>query len=91
MIATFVILAAFSATIKGLVLIVAGHGSSDGQFFAANRGSGMVNAKYGPDPGLKIYSFLSGQYGSFHSSVIGATAGEALLRTRWPFEQPRQL
>jgi TnpA family transposase len=53
------------------------HTSSDGQFFAANRGSGMINAKYGPDPGLKIYSFLSGQYGSFHSSVIGATAGEA--------------
>ena len=53
------------------------HSSSDGQFFAANRGSGMINAKYGPDPGLKIYSFLSGQYGSFYSSVIGATAGEA--------------
>ena len=51
--------------------------SSDGQFFAANRGSGIVNAKYGPDPSLKIYSFPSGQYGSFHSSVIGATAGEA--------------
>ncbi|MFT7596869.1 MAG: TnpA family transposase [Paracoccaceae bacterium] len=53
------------------------HSSSDGQFFSANRGSGVINAKYGPDPGLKIYSFLSGQYGSFHSSVIGATAGEA--------------
>jgi TnpA family transposase len=53
------------------------HSSSDGQFFSANRGSGLINAKYGPDPGLKIYSFLSGQYGSFHSSVIGATAGEA--------------
>lgn len=56
---------------------VAEHSSSDGQFFSANRGSGVINAKYGPDPGLKIYSFLSGQYGSFHSSVIGATAGEA--------------
>ena len=53
------------------------HSSSDGQFFAANRRSGIVNAKYGPDPGLKIYSFLSGQYGSFHSNTIGATAGEA--------------
>jgi TnpA family transposase len=53
------------------------HSSSDGQFFSANRGSGVINAKYGPDPGLKIYSFLSGQYGSFHSSIIGATAGEA--------------
>ena len=55
----------------------ADHTSSDGQFFTAARNSGEINAKYGPDPGLKIYSFLSGQYGSFHSSVIGATAGEA--------------
>ena len=37
----------------------------------------MINARYGPDPGLKICSFLSSQYGSFHSSVIGATVGEA--------------
>ena len=51
--------------------------SSDGQFFPSGRNSGEINAKYGFDPGLKIYSFLSGQYGSFHSSVIGATAGEA--------------
>jgi TnpA family transposase len=55
----------------------AGQTSSDGQFFSANRGGGMINAKYGPDLGLKIYSFLSGRYGSFHSSMIGATAGEA--------------
>ena len=51
--------------------------SSDGQFFSSGRNAGEINAKYGPDPGLKIYSFLSGQYGSFHSNVIGATAGEA--------------
>lgn len=51
--------------------------SSDGQFFPSGRNAGEINAKYGPDPGLKIYSFLSGQYGSFHSSVIGATSGEA--------------
>lgn len=38
----------------------AGKTSSDGQFFASNRGSGQINPKYGPDPGLKIYSFLSG-------------------------------
>ena len=55
----------------------AGRTSSDGQFFASGRKSGEINAKYGPDPGLKIYSFLSGQYGSFHANVIGATAGEA--------------
>ena len=51
--------------------------SSDGQFFASGRNAGEINAKYGPDPGLKIYSFLSGRHGSFHSNVIGATAGEA--------------
>ena len=62
------------------------HTSSDGQFFAAARNSGEINAKYGPDPGLKIYSFLSGQYGSFHSSVIGATSGEPPKgsTTEWP-------
>ena len=32
--------------------------SSDGQFFASGRrNAGEINAKYGPDPGLKIYSF----------------------------------
>ena len=56
---------------------LAEHTSSDGQFFQAGRNTGDTNAKYGPDPGLKIYSFLSGQYGSFFSKVIGATAGEA--------------
>ena len=55
----------------------AGMTSSDGQFFPSGRNAGEINAKYGPDPGLKIYSFLSGSYGSFHSNVIGATAGEA--------------
>ena len=55
----------------------AGRTSSDGQFFPSGRNAGEINAKYGPDPGLKIYSFLSGQYGAFHSNVIGATAGEA--------------
>lgn len=38
----------------------AGKTSSDGQFFSSNRNSGATNPKYGPDPGLKIYSFLSG-------------------------------
>lgn len=51
--------------------------SSDGQFFPSGRRSGEINAKYGPDPGLKIYSFLSGQYGSFDTSAISATASEA--------------
>ncbi len=51
--------------------------SSDGQFFPSGRSSGQANPKYGVDPGLKIYSFLSGQYGSFDAKVIGATTGEA--------------
>ena len=33
----------------------------------------LSNAKYGPDPGPTICSVLSGQHGSFASSVIGAT------------------
>ena len=28
--------------------------SSDGQFFPSGRNAGEINAKYGPDPGLKI-------------------------------------
>ena len=51
----------------------------------SGRNAGEINAKYGPDPGLKIYSFLSGSYGSFHSNVIGATAGEAPFVLDGPF------
>ena len=51
--------------------------SSDGQFFPSGRNTGQKNPKYGVDPGLKIYSFLSGQYGSFAANVIGATTDEA--------------
>ena len=60
---------------------VAEYTSSDGQFHSANRGSGVIDVKYGPDPGLKIHSVLSGQYGSFHSSVIGATQAMNPLRS----------
>ncbi len=51
--------------------------SSDGQFFPSGRSSGQANPKYGVDPGIKIHSFLSGQYGSFDAKAIGATTGEA--------------
>ena len=54
--------------------------SSDGQFFRSGRrggGAGAVNAKYGPEPGLRIYTHLSDQYGSFHTKVISATSAEA--------------
>jgi TnpA family transposase len=54
--------------------------SSDGQFFRSGRraqGAGAVNAKYGPEPGLRVYTHLSDRYGSFHAKVISATASEA--------------
>ena len=60
----------------------AGRTSSDGQFFSSARNAGVINAKYGPD-------FLSGRYGSFHSNVIGATAGEAPFVLDGPRRQPR--
>ncbi len=51
--------------------------SSDGQFFPSGRNSGQTSPKYGVDPDLKFYSFLSGHYGSINVNFIGATAGEA--------------
>jgi len=54
--------------------------SSDGQFFRAGReraGAAEVNAKYGGEPGVKIYTHLSDHFASFHSRVISATASEA--------------
>jgi TnpA family transposase len=54
--------------------------SSDGQFFRAGReraGAAQVNAKYGGEPGVKIYIHLSDHFSSFHSRVVSATASEA--------------
>ena len=54
--------------------------SSDGQFFRSGRsrsGAADVNAKYGADPGVKIYSHLSDHFASFGSRIMSATAGEA--------------
>lgn len=54
--------------------------SSDGQFFRSGRrrgGAGEVNAKYGPEPGLRIYTHLSDMHGSFHTRVLSATSSEA--------------
>ena len=50
--------------------------SLDGQFFPSGRSSGQTNPKYRVDPGLKTYSFLSGQWGPFDANVIGATSGK---------------
>ena len=54
--------------------------SSDAQFFrAGGRGEagGLVNLRYGKDPGVKFYTHLSDQFGPFHTKVIAATANEA--------------
>ena len=55
--------------------------SSDGQHFHAGghgEATGLVNARYGIEPGVKFYSHLSDQFGAFHAKVIAATANEAL-------------
>lgn len=54
--------------------------SSDGQFFRSGRNRSAaadINAKYGSEPGLKIYSHLSDHFASFGSRIMSATAGEA--------------
>ena len=53
--------------------------SSDGQFFRSGRRgvAGAINAKYGADPGQKIYTHVSDQYAPFHTQLISATAAEA--------------
>ncbi len=54
--------------------------SSDGQYFRAGGRAGPggdVNAKYGIDPGVVLYTTQSGQYGTLHTRVIAATASEA--------------
>src|SRR3954470_24894102 len=57
-----------------------GSDSSDGQYFRAGGRAGpggAVNAKYGIDPGVVLYTAHSGQYGPMHTRVISATASEA--------------
>lgn len=54
--------------------------SSDGQYFRAGGRagpSGAVNAKYGIDPGIVVYTHVSGRYDPFHTRVLAATMSEA--------------
>ena len=54
--------------------------SADGQYFRAGGRAGPggdVNAKYGIDPGVVVYTTQSGQYGTLHTQVISAIASEA--------------
>ena len=55
--------------------------SSDGQFFQAagfGHDAARLNAHYGQKPGFKVYTHLSDRYGPFFSTLIAATASEAL-------------
>lgn len=54
--------------------------SSDGQYFRAGGRAGAggdINAKYGIDPGVVLYTHVSDHYSPFHTKVISATASEA--------------
>ncbi|CTQ34867.1 Tn3 family transposase [Jannaschia rubra] len=54
--------------------------SSDGQFFPTTRqgeAMNLVNAKYGSEPGLKVYTHVSDQFAPFASRTIPATVSEA--------------
>ena len=54
--------------------------SSDGQYFRAGGRAGPggdVNAKYGIDPGVVVYTHVSGRYDPFHTRVLSATMSEA--------------
>ena len=55
--------------------------SSDGQhFYLEGEGEtgGKVNAHYGRDPIVKLYTHISDRYAPFHVKVITGTAGEAI-------------
>ena len=55
--------------------------SSDGQHFyldGEGETSGKVNAHYGRDPIVKLYTHISDRYAPFHVKVITGTAGEAI-------------
>jgi hypothetical protein len=52
----------------------------DGQYFRSGGRAGPgrdVNARYGIDPGVVLYTTQFGQYGPLHTRVISATASEA--------------
>ena len=54
--------------------------SSDGQYFRAGGRAGpggAINAKYGIDPGVVVYTHVSGRYDPFHTRVLSATMSEA--------------
>lgn len=55
--------------------------SADGQAYylgGAGEASGLVNAHYGRDPIVKIYTTVTDRYAPLHQTVIAGTAGEAI-------------
>ena len=55
--------------------------SSDGQAFnlgGPGEAGGQVNAHYGRDPIVKIYTTITDRYAPLHQTVIAGTAGEAV-------------
>ena len=55
--------------------------SADGQHFylgGPGDGGGSVNAHYGRDPIVKIYTTITDRYAPLHQTVIAGTAGEAI-------------
>ncbi|TCD06929.1 Tn3 family transposase [Erythrobacteraceae bacterium CFH 75059] len=55
--------------------------TADGQHFylgGPGEGGGSVNAHYGRDPIVKIYTTITDRYAPLHQTVIAGTAGEAI-------------
>lgn len=55
--------------------------SADGQHFylgGPGESGGAVNAHYGRDPIIKIYTTITDRYAPLHQTVIAGTAGEAI-------------
>lgn len=58
-----------------------GRASADGQAFhlgGPGGAGGLVNAHYGGDPTVKIYTTLSGRYGPLHERLTAGTDAESL-------------
>lgn len=59
--------------------------SSDGQFFPTTRHGevmNLINAKYGPEPGLIAYTHVSDQFGPFATQSIPTTVNEVVCPHR---------
>lgn len=55
--------------------------SADGQAFylgGPGEAGGLVNAHYGRDPIVKIYTTITDRYAPLHQTIIAGTAGEAM-------------